>query len=134
MAHKIPNRIFSNELPPNMFRDFLILTAKSPILKNLYNPKRKSEIDTNTIQKCFVFDKECYQKAMLFNHIQTFLETCKTIYAPSAHQFLDMNKITYPRFGTILRQFCKQLGMKYCSSISYDKSKHQIIYYIEYID
>tara|TARA_B110000444_G_C18843122_1_gene600136 strand:+ start:2080 stop:2406 length:327 start_codon:yes stop_codon:yes gene_type:complete len=81
----------------------------------------------------YMIDKFTYKKYEYYNIITMFKISLKNIYTKSKQRYLD-SKNTYNNLLTIVRQICKQNNIKYVSKIRYDKSKYDIIYYIENIE
>lgn len=79
--------------------------------------------------KCFIFDKNAYKRAIYNDQLTTFLETCKPHYHVSKQTYVE-RKPTYNSLITIIRQICNINKIGYASEIKYDKSLHTIVYYI----
>jgi hypothetical protein len=80
-------------------------------------------------EKCFIFDKNSYKRAIYNDKITAFLDICKPYYHTSKQTYLD-RKLTYNSLITIIRQICNINKIGYASEIKYDKSLHTIVYYI----
>lgn len=80
--------------------------------------------------KWHMFSKSCFRKAVYHDHIT---ELCCSIseYYHVSKRYYVLREINYTRFTTILRQLCKQHNILYTSRVVYDKSKYEIIYYID---
>lgn len=79
--------------------------------------------------KCFIFDKNAYKRAIYNDKLTSFLEMCKPHYHLSKQTYVD-RKPTYNSVITIIRQICNVNKIGYASEIKYDKSLHTIVYYI----
>ena len=62
--------------------------------------------------------------------IQLFLEECKPFYPTSKIHYLERSPFQYKHFLTVIRQICKSNQLKYESSILYNHSSYEIIYYV----
>jgi hypothetical protein len=79
----------------------------------------------------YIFNNNSYKKGIFENSIPPFIDSCRPYYHNSKHKYLD-KKLTYNSFTTILRQICKCNNVKYTSQIKYEKSKYDIVYYVEF--
>jgi hypothetical protein len=79
--------------------------------------------------KCFIFDKNAYKRAIYNDKLTSFLEMCKPHYHLSKQTYIE-RKPTYNSVITIIRQICNVNKIGYASEIKYDKSLHTIVYYI----
>jgi len=79
----------------------------------------------------YIFNNNSYKKGIFENSIPPFIDSCRPYYHNSKHKYLD-KKLTYNSFTTILRQICKCNNVKYTSQIKYEKSKSDIVYYVEF--
>ena len=77
----------------------------------------------------YIVNTVSFKKGMFNGTITQFLDDCKPFYHISKLKYLE-RKITYSSFITIIRQICNANNIKYTSTIRYDKSKYDIIYYI----
>jgi hypothetical protein len=102
-------QIFKNQIPSQMLFELLDVIC----VKN---------------DKCFIFDNIAYKKGMFNNSINEFIEKCKPYYRLSKLKYLE--KKNYNSFTTIIRQICNYKKINYTSQIKYNKSRHEIIYYI----
>jgi len=77
----------------------------------------------------YIINKDSYKKGILNNSIQNFINECIPYYYSSKRKYLE-RKITYNSFITIVRQICKFNKITYTSTIKYERSTYNIIYYI----
>lgn len=77
----------------------------------------------------FILDKISFKTAKYNKYLDEF---CKELlpYYYKSKQFYITRKITYTNFLTIIRQLCNINNIDFTSSIVYDKSNYNIIYYI----
>ena len=103
-----------------------IIKKKIPIniLINLFN---KLNILHNN--NYYIFDYNCYKKAIHNNLIVDFLNEIKEYYHKSKLFYLE-RKHTYTSLLTIIRHICKNNNIPYTSKIKYSNSNYSIIYYI----
>lgn len=105
-------QIFKNAVPNDVFFGLL----NSLCLKN---------------EKYYLFDSNAFKKGMFTQEIPAFFTTCKPYYHISKRKkYLEIYKINYNNFTTILRQICNFNKIIYTSKIKYDKSVYDIVYYI----
>ena len=81
--------------------------------------------------KYYIFNNESFKKGVFKESIQPFIQSCVQYYHISKRKYLE-KKLTYNSFTTILRQMCNYNKITYASTIKYDKSSYNIIYYIYY--
>lgn len=107
------SQIFKNEIPNSLLMELLDIIC----VKN---------------NNSYVFDFIAFKKGIYNENIQQFLKDCIPYYHVSKRIYLEKN-ISYKSFTTVLRQICNYNKIPYTSQIKYDKSKYEIIYYINYI-
>lgn len=78
----------------------------------------------------YIFSKVCFRKALYHNNIKPFCQNLSRYYHLSKKYYVDRD-MDYSRFTTVLRQLCKLHNVPYTSKIVYDKSKYDILYYID---
>ena len=79
----------------------------------------------------YLFNTISFKKGIFNQGIQAFFEECRPYYHLSKRKkYLEISKITYNNFTTILRQICNFNKIVYTSQIKYDKSVYDIVYYI----
>ena len=109
----MPN-IFKKKLPKEVFINFI----KNTRIENNY----------------FISDYNFFKK-ILHNNVLTLLLNELALYYYKSKQNLYLNKkFTYQNYNTILRHMCKELNIIFFYKIHYNKSKHNIVYYIENTD
>ena len=106
----MPSQLFKQTVPIEILFDFL------------------SEV-CETEHNYYKFNSEAYKRANMDNKIVSFLETIKPYYHIAKRKYIE-RKQTYSNFITIIRQLCNSQNVGYTSKISYNKSKYEIIYYI----
>ena len=105
-------QIFKNNVP----NDLLFTLLDSMCVKN---------------EKHYLLNTISFKKGIFNEEIQTFFEKCKPYYHLSKRKkYLEITKINYTNFTTILRQICNFNKIIYTSQIKYDKSVYDIVYYI----
>jgi len=80
--------------------------------------------------KFHVFSKVCFRKALYHDRIKSFCQDLSKYYHISKKYYVDRD-MNYRRFTTVLRQLCKLHTLPYTSNIVYNKSKYDILYYID---
>ena len=103
-------QIFKMRIPDEMFIEFLSLFC----LKN---------------DQHFTLNTDAYKKGVYNGVIQEFITECIPYYHISKRKYLD-RKLTYNSFTTIIRQICKFNQFTYTSTIMYNKSTYDIVYFI----
>jgi hypothetical protein len=93
------------------------------ILLNLLN---NIAIKTNN---CYVINNNVYKKGVFNGIIASFINECMPYYHLSKRKYLE-KKLTYNSFTTIIRQICNFNKITYTSTIKYENSKYDIVYYI----
>ena len=83
-------------------------------------------------KKYFIFSKIAFKKAKLTENVKPFIESLKPFYYKSKLKYLNRT-MDYKNFITVLRQLCNYFKLPYTSKILYQKSKYEIIYYINMI-
>ena len=106
-------------MPSQLFKQ----TVPIDILFNLLSEVCETE------HSYFKFNSDAYKRANMDNKTQQFLETLKPYYHVAKRKYVD-RKQSYSNFITILRQLCNSQNVGYTSKICYNKSKYEIIYYI----
>lgn len=105
-------QIFKNQIP----NEKLFALLDSLCLKN---------------EKYYLFDSNAFKKGMFNMEIPNFFQFCKPFYHISKRKkYLEIYKINYNNFTTVLRQICNFNKIIYTSHIKYDKSVYDIVYYI----
>lgn len=97
----------------NNFLDFL---EENIFIKS----KKYYTIDINVFKKLKTVNKD---------RLENFIKEITPFYKNSKKFYLTRD-LTYTNFLTLVRQTCKRLNIIYSSKIFYDKSKHNIIYFI----
>lgn len=105
------SQIFKNHVPNEM------------LIKLLNEISVKSD-------KGYILNNDAYKKGIFMNVLESFLDGCIPYYYVSKQKYLT-RKLTYNSFVTIIRQICNYNNITYTSQIKYDKSKYDIIYYVE---
>ena len=105
-------QIFKREVPKEMLFGFL----EKICMKN---------------EKHYVLNKTAYKKGIYNESIAAFFTECRPYYHLSKVKYLE-RKLTYNSFTTVIRQICNYDKIQYTSSIKYDKSVYDIVYYIYY--
>ncbi len=82
-------------------------------------------------KKYLIFSKTAFKKSKMSSDLTDFIETIKPYYYKSKQKYLT-RELNYKNFITILRQLCNYLKIPYTSKICYQKSKYEIIYYINF--
>ncbi len=83
-------------------------------------------------KKYVIFSKIAFKKAkMVSGELNDFIEKIKPHYYKSKQKYLT-REMNYKNFITVLRQLCNYLKIPYTSKICYQKSKYEIIYYINF--
>jgi len=80
-------------------------------------------------EKYYIIDKIAFKKAQYNKLLEPFLESLEKYYHESK-KFYITRKLNYTRFITIIRQICKKNEIAFSSTIKYDKSTYNIVYYI----
>lgn len=106
----MPSQIFKNDIPIIFLRNFL---EKNSMIEN----------------GAFIFNNIAFKKSIYNSSLTEFIEICKPFYHISKQYYLN-REMTYSKFTTVLRQYCKFKKISYNSTIKYDKSKYDICYYI----
>tara|TARA_Y100000590_G_C15659150_1_gene991873 strand:+ start:190 stop:522 length:333 start_codon:yes stop_codon:yes gene_type:complete len=98
----------------------------SPPLSLLYN-----FLDEISIKKenQYIYNRYSFKKAQYENKIESFCNTIKDFYY-DAKKIYTERKLTYKTFATIIRQICRYHNIPFKSKIKYNKSKHEMEYYI----
>ena len=105
------HQIFKEDIPNSLLFSFL---KDISVLKN---------------DKYYLIDKSSFKKAQLLEKLQPFLDSLDKYYHESK-KFYITRKLNYTKFITIIRQLCKKSEVPFSSTIKYDKSTYNIIYYI----
>ena len=77
----------------------------------------------------YLLTKISFKKAVYDKSIVNFCFQLKKYYYRSKHKYLDKFQ-TYRSFMTIIRQICRYHHLGLASTIKYDKSDYEIVYYI----
>ena len=77
----------------------------------------------------YYFTKTSFKRAVFDQSIIPFCNILKEYYYSSKQKYLDKIQ-NYRSFITIIRQICKYHQMAFSSTIKYDKSNYEIVYYI----
>jgi hypothetical protein len=105
------HQIFKTEIPNNVLFDFL------------------EQVNSFKNEKYFLIDKDSFKKAQFHQVLEPFVESLDEYYHLSKKFYIE-RKLNYTRFATIIRQICKRNEIPFSSTIKYDKSSYNIIYYI----
>lgn len=108
----------------------------SQIIKNPFDIELLYKFLKNNCEiekKYFIFSKIAFKKAKLTESVKPFIESLKPFYYKSKLKYLNRT-MDYKNFITILRQLCNYFKLPYTSKILYQKSKYEIIYYINMSD
>ena len=79
--------------------------------------------------KFYIINNIAFKRGLYNGFVEKFITECKPFYHNSKLKYLE-RKLTYTSFITIIRQICNFNNIKYTSTIKYDKSNYDIIYYI----
>ena len=104
------SQIIKSSLPTNVLHELLIKICKRE--KNYY-----------------IFNNESYKKGNMYNLFEPFIESIKPYYYFSKQFYLD-RQINFKMLATIIRQICNVQNIIYTNHIKYNKSNHEIHYYI----
>jgi hypothetical protein len=105
-------QLFKNNVP----NDLVFQLLNSLCLKN---------------EKYYLFNTISFKKGIFNEEVKLFFELCKPYYHISKRKkYLEISKITYNNFTTVLRQICNCNKIIYTSQIKYDKSVYDIVYFI----
>ena len=110
------HQIFKNDIPYSLFYNFL---------NEISSFKNESDGEI----KYYLIDNTSFKKSQFNNKLQPFLDDLEKYYHLSK-KFYVQRKLNYTKFITILRQICKKNKIPFSSTIKYDKSSYNIIYYI----
>lgn len=80
-------------------------------------------------QNYYIFNNEAYKKGNMYNLFSEFVEQLKPFYYSAKHYYLDRN-ISFKMLTTIIRQICNVQNIIFTNHIKYNKSNHEIHYYI----
>jgi len=105
------HQIFKADIPNELLFDFL---------EKVYSFKT---------DKYFLVDKDTFKKAQYHEFLEPFVKSLDDYYHLSKKFYIE-RKLNYTRFATIIRQICKRNEIPFSSTIKYDKSSYNIIYYI----
>lgn len=104
------SQIIRSSIPQNILRDLLVNICQ----RN---------------QTYFIFNNEAYKKGNMYNLFEPFVESLKPYYYNSKQFYLERN-ISFKMLATIVRQICNVQNIIYTNHIKYNKSNHEIHYYI----
>ena len=79
--------------------------------------------------KCYVLDQNAYKKMLYHNLHEDFYKSLTDCYYTSKRFYLT-RKICYKSFTNVVRQICKHNNIMFNSSIKYNESKYNIVFYI----
>jgi len=108
----MPSQIFKKNIPNDVLFDFLKSIC---ILED----------------ECFCIDNACFKRAVITEKLPIFLDKIIEYYHKSKQKYVT-KKQTYTSFITIIRQICKANQIPYSTQLTYDKSKYEIKYIIQY--
>jgi hypothetical protein len=77
----------------------------------------------------YILKNTSYKKGVMLNYIEPFCKKVEPHYYLSKKHYVT-KKINYKYLATIIRQLCKFKKINIRSSITYNKSTYEIIYYI----
>ena len=80
-------------------------------------------------QNYYIFNNEAYKKGNMYNLFPEFIERIKPYYYSSKQFYLEKS-INFKMLTTIIRQICNVKEIIYTNHIKYNKSNHEIHYYI----
>lgn len=80
----------------------------------------------------FIVDNNAYKKGIFTGDIPNFFDFCKPFYFISKRKYLE-RELTNKAFITVIRQICKTNNITYKSSIIYNKSCYDTVYYINFL-
>ena len=104
------SQIIKSSLPSNILRDLIVKICQR-------------------YQNYFIFNNEAYKKGNMYNLFQEFVEQLKPYYHSSKQFYLERN-ISFKMLTTLIRQICNVQNIIYTNHIKYNKSNHEIHYYI----
>jgi hypothetical protein len=102
-----------------------------PPLERLYT--LLEEVCEKKDNEFYIIDKCSYKKATFNNLITLFVEDIAPCYHLSKKNYVE-RKMTFNSFITIVRQICNFHGVGYDTKINYDKSKYDIMYFVQIIN
>ena len=112
-------QLFKEKIPISIFKNFLekaVLPVQDPNDENIF---------------IYRLDKVIFKKFLYLDEYKSFLNKIVNYYYASKRHYVEKNQ-TYNSFLTICRQICKSHQINYSSQILYDKSKYEIIYFLNF--
>jgi hypothetical protein len=79
--------------------------------------------------KCYVLDQNAYKKMLYHSLHMDFYKILEDYYYASKCFYIT-RKISYKSFTNVVRQICKHNNIMFNSSIKYNESKYNIVFYI----
>ena len=79
--------------------------------------------------KCYVLDQNAYKKMLYHSLHMDFYKSLEDCYYASKCFYIT-RKICYKSFTNVVRQICKHNNIMFNSSIKYNESKYNIVFYI----
>lgn len=104
------SQIVRSSIPPNILRELLLKICQKH-------------------QTYYIFNNESYKKGNMYNLFEPFIESLKPYYYNSKQFYLERT-ISFKMLATIVRQICNVQNIIYTNHIKYNKSNHEIHYYI----
>lgn len=111
------NQLFKEKIPISIFKNFLekaIIPLQDSNNENIY---------------IYKLDKVNFKKILYLEEYKNFLNQIISYYYFSKRHYVEKVQ-SYNSFLTICRQICKSHNIDYKSKILYDKSKYEIIYFL----
>ena len=106
-------------------------------MSNIFKKKLPKEVfinfikDTRLENNYYISDYNFFKK-ITHNNTLSLLKNELELYYYSSKKKIYLNKdFNYQNYNTILRHMCRELNINIFYKIHYNKSKHNIVYYIE---
>lgn len=103
----------------------MLIFKKKPHIDLFYNFIKNARFENNY----YISDYNFFKKITHNNTLSLLINELKLYYHKSKQFYLNKD-FTYSNYNTILRHLCRELNINIFYKILYNKSKHNIIYYI----
>lgn len=79
----------------------------------------------------FIINKNFYKQLVFNKNLEKLIDILKLHYKPNMVKLYLNRVITYTNFCTIIRHICRVFSFPYFYKIIYNKSIHEVVYYLE---
>ena len=133
--------IFKNQMPCNIFYEFLQQMCSAPIETSKLMHVLKAGTSTHgevCPHSVYMIDINAFKRGIYLDIIRPFMNTVGDQYYRPTHAFYARRNMTGPaafaQFIQVIRHICKHANLSLISILKYEQSVSSRVYYVEHKD